>query len=399
MKILVANLGSTSFKYKVFAMPEEVVLARGGMDRIGGQGSVHTFQIGGADEVAQAVSLPDHASAIDEALGRLAAGGVLACVEELSAVGFKAVHARTIVRLKAGETGVVDIDEDVIRRMEDFYPLAPAHNPAYVAAIRQFARVVPTARRVGCFETAFHGAMPQRRKMYAVPYAWYEQYGIQRYGFHGASHRYAAEKVVELAGRADLKHVNMHLGGSSSLCAIKDGVSQGASHGLSPQSGLPQNNRIGDLDPYALDLVMRNEGRSWDEVLAQCASAGGLLGICGHSDMRDIEAGAASGDELCALAIAVLATAARDWLGAFAVEMGGLDAISFTGGIGEFSAVVRGEILRDLELLGVVMDAAKNESVRGAGSLHAATSRVPIYVLRTDEELVVARQTWEFLTT
>lgn len=390
MKILVSNLGSTSFKYKVFAMPEEVVLARGGMDRIGGQGSVHTFQIGEADEVGRAVDLPDHASAIDEALARLAEGGVLGSVAALDAVGFKAVHARAI-------SGVVELDEDVVGRMEDFYPLAPAHNPAYVAAIRQFARVVPTARRVGCFETAFHGAMPQRRKMYAVPYAWYEQYGIQRYGFHGASHRYAAEKVAELAGRADLKHVNMHLGGSSSLCAIKAGVSQGASHGLSPQGGLPQNNRIGDLDPYALDLVMRNEGRLWDEVLAQCASEGGLVGLCGHSDMRDIEADAASGDERCALAIAVLATSARDWLGAFVVEMGGLDAISFTGGIGEYSAVVRGEILRDLEFLGVVMDAAKNENVRGEGRLHSAASRVHIHALRTDEELVVARQTWEFV--
>ncbi len=387
MKILVANLGSTSFKYKVFAMPEEVVLARGSMDRIGGPGSIHTCQIGEAAEVvAQAVELPDHARAIDEALARLAEGGV----EALDAVGFKAVHARAV-------SGVVELDEDVVGRMEDFYPLAPAHNPAYVAAIRQFARAAPKARRVGCFETAFHGAMPQRRKMYAVPYAWYEQYGIQRYGFHGASHRYAAEKVAERVGRADLKHVNMHLGGSSSLCAIKDGVSQGASHGLSPQGGLPQNNRIGDLDPYALDLVMRNEGRPWDEVLAQCANEGGLVGLCGHSDMRDIEAGAESGDGRCTLAIAVLATAARDWLGAFVVEMGGLDAISFTGGMGEHSAVVRGEILRDLGFLGVVMDAAENEAVQGEGSLHAASSRVPIYVLRTDEELVVARQTWEFL--
>lgn len=371
-------------------MPAEEVLARGGMDRIGGQGSVHTFQLGGADAVEQAVDLPDHARAIDEALARLAEGGVLGSVEALDAVGFKAVHARAI-------SGVVELDEDVVGRMEDFYPLAPAHNPAYVAAIRQFARVVPKARRVGCFETAFHSAMPPRRKLYAVPYAWYEQYGIQRYGFHGASHRYAAEKVAELAGRADLKHVNLHLGGSSSVCAIKDGVSQGASHGLSPQGGLPQNNRIGDLDPYALDLVMRNEGRPWDEVLAQCASEGGLWGLCGHSDMRDIEAGAASGDERCALAIAVLATSARDWLGAFVVEMGGLDAISFTGGMGEYSAVVRGEILRDLEFLGVVLDAAQNESVRGEGRLHATASRVSIYALRTDEELVVARQTWEFV--
>ena len=390
MKILVANLGSTSFKYKVFAMPAEGVLARGGMDRIGGQGSVHTFQVGGADAVEQAVDLPDHARAIDEALARLAEGGVLESVEALDAVGFKAVHARAI-------SGVVELDEDAVGRMEDFYPLAPAHNPAYVAAIRQFARVAPKARRVGCFETAFHGAMPQRRTLYAVPYAWYEQYGIQRYGFHGASHRYAAEKVAELAGRAGLRHVNLHLGGSSSVCAIKDGVSQGASHGLSPQGGLPQNNRIGDLDPYALDLVMRNEGRPWDEVLAQCASEGGLWGLCGHSDMRDIEAGAASGDERCALAIAVLATSARDWLGAFVVELGGLDAISFTGGMGEYSAVVRGEILRDLEFLGVVLDAAKNENVRGEGRLHAAASRVQIHALRTDEELVVARQTWEFL--
>ena len=194
--------------------------------------------IDGPLEVEQAVELPDHAAAIDEALARLAKGGVLGSVEELDAVGFKAVHARSI-------SGVVELDEDVIARMEDFYPLAPAHNPAYVAAIRQFERVAPAARRVGCFETAFHGTMPHRRKFYAVPYEWYEKYGVQRYGFHGASHRYAAEKVAELEGREDLKHVNMHLGGSSSLCAVKAGVSQGASHGLSPQGGLPQNNRIG----------------------------------------------------------------------------------------------------------------------------------------------------------
>ena len=390
MKVLVSNLGSTSFKYKVFAMPEEQVLAKGGMDRIGGEGSVHKYQIGEGEEKEEEVALPDHASAIDEALARLVEGGVLASVEELEAVGFKTVHARSI-------SGVVELDDDVVGRMEDFYPLAPAHNPAYVAAIKQFERVAPGARRVGCFETAFHGTMPHRRKFYAVPYEWYEKYGVQRYGFHGASHRYAAEKVAELEGRADLKHVNMHLGGSSSLCGVKAGVSQGASHGLSPQGGLPQNNRIGDLDPYALDLVMRNEGRSFAEVLEQCGNEGGLLGISGYNDVREIQQGAERGDERCQLAIEVLATSARDWLGAFVVEMGGLDAISFTGGIGEYSVVVRAEILRELEFLGVEVDAAKNEAVQGEGSLHAASSRVHIYVLRTDEELVVARQTCEFL--
>ena len=390
MKVIVSNLGSTSFKYKVFSMPDETVLAQGGMDRIGGAGSVHKFQIGQREEGVETVELPDHATAIDEALIRLVEGGVLVAVDDLDAVGFKTVHARSI-------SGVVELDEDAIGRMEDFYPLAPAHNPAYVAAIRQFERVAPGARRVGCFETAFHGNMPQRRKLYAVPYEWYEKYGVQRYGFHGASHRYAAEKVAELEGRADLRHVNMHLGGSSSLCAVVNGVSQGASHGLSPQGGLPQNNRIGDLDPYALDLVMRNEGCSFAEVLDQCANESGLLGICGYNDLRDIQDGVERGDERCRLAIEVLATAARDWLGSFVVEMGGLDAISFTGGIGEYSTLVRREILRDLEFLGVNVDSAKNETVQGEGTLHAESSPVVIHVLRTDEELVVARQTCEFL--
>ena len=391
MKILVSNLGSTSFKYKVFDMPSARVLARGGMDRIGGEGSVHRYQIGDGDTIEQACSLPDHARAIDEALERLVGqGGVLQSVEELTAVGFKAVHARSI-------SGVVELDDDVVGRMEDFYPLAPAHNPAYVAAMRQFECVAPRARRVGCFETAFHGTAPLRRQFYAVPYEWYEEYGVKRYGFHGASHRYAAEKVIELEERNDLRHVNVHLGGSSSLCMIKGGVSLGASHGLSPQGGLPQNNRIGDLDPYALDLIMRNKGLPFDEALEICASQSVLLGICGYNDVRDIQEGAVAGDERCVLALEVLATASRDYLGAYVVEMGGLDAISFTGGIGEHSSIVRGLILRDLEFLGVQMDAEKNEQVHGEGILHVEGSRVHIHVMVTDEELVVARQTYEFL--
>ena len=391
MKILVSNLGSTSFKYKVFDMPSARVLARGGMDRIGGEGSVHRYQIGDGDTIEQACSLPDHARAIDEVLERLVGqSGVLQSIEELAAIGFKAVHARSI-------SGVVELDDDVVGRMEDFYPLAPAHNPAYVAAMRQFECVAPRARRVGCFETAFHGTAPLRRQLYAVPYEWYEEYGVKRYGFHGASHRYAAEKVIELEERNDLRHVNMHLGGSSSLCMIKGGVSLGASHGLSPQGGLPQNNRIGDLDPYALDLIMRNKGLPFDEALEICASQSGLLGICGYNDVRDIQEGAVAGDERCVLALEVLATASRDYLGAYVVEMGGLDAISFTGGIGEHSSIVRGLILRDLEFLGVQMDAEKNEQVHGEGILHVEGSRVHIHVMVTDEELVVARQTYEFL--
>jgi len=392
MKILVSNLGSTSFKYKLFAMPGGQVLARGGMDRIGGTGSVHTYQLGDGEEIEAQVSLPDHASAIDEALARLIGPeGVLASLAELNAVGFKTVHARAI-------SGVVELDQDVVSRMVEYYPLAPAHNPAYVAAIEQFARVAPDAPRVGCFESAFHGQTPLRRQLYAVPYEWYEKYGVRRYGFHGASHRYASEKVIELEGTDQLLHVNCHLGGSSSLCAVKNTVSMGATHGLSPQSGVPQNNRIGDLDPYALDLVMRNEDISFEEILEICASQSGLLGICGHNDMRDIEEGAANGDDRCALAIEVLTSAVRDYLGAYVIELGGIDVISFTGGIGEHSAIVRQQILANLEFLGVQLDDAKNQQTHGEGTLHAADGKVRIYVLRTDEELIVAKQTYEFLT-
>ncbi|MBM3277418.1 MAG: acetate/propionate family kinase [Candidatus Handelsmanbacteria bacterium] len=389
MKILVANLGSTSFKYKLFDMPQGAVLAKGGMDRIGGQGSVHIYQLGESPQIKQPCALPDHATAIDEALARLV-GPVLFSLAELEAVGFKAVHARDI-------SGVVALDEKVIGRMVEYYPLAPAHNPAYVAAIRQFSKVAPQVHLVGCFESAFHGQTPLRRQLYAVPYAWYEKYGVRRYGFHGASHRFAAEYVRQLEGKRPLRHINCHLGGSSSLCAVKDGVSQGASHGLSPQSGLPQNNRIGDLDPYALDLVMRREGQSFSQILETCASQSGLLGLCGYNDLRDIEEHAGHGDRRCRLAIEVFATAIRDYLGAYVVELGGIDAISFTGGIGEHSSLVRGQVLAGLEFLGVELDAAKNEAVHGEGSLHAASSRVHLHVLRTDEELIVARQTCEFL--
>ena len=392
MKILVANLGSTSFKYKLFDMPAGEVLSIGSIDRIGDSNSAHKYRLGTAREVEQVCHLPDHESAVDEALGKLAGrGGILETLNELKAVGFKAVHARSI-------SGTVALDEDAIDRMVSYYPLAPAHNPVYVAAIRWFHRVAPDVPLVGCFESAFHSGMPLRRQLYAVPYSWYENYGVRRYGFHGASHRFAAEKAMELEGVCELRQINCHLGGSSSLCAVKNGVSVGASHGLSPQSGLPQNNRIGDLDPYALQLVMREEGITFSEALEQCATRSGLLGLCGYNDMRDIEAQAANGNESCALAIEVFAGAVRDYLGAYIVELGGIDVISFTGGIGEHSSTVREQILCDLEFFGVVLDRKANRQIHGEGSLHAAGSRVHIHVMRTDEELVVARQTYEFLT-
>jgi acetate kinase len=391
MKILVANLGSTSFKYKLFDMPSGVVLARGGMDRIGDSSSRHVYQLGSDAEIECQCALASHERAIDEALERLADDpSALPSLKELGAVGFKAVHARSI-------SGVVALDEDVIERMVSYYPLAPAHNPAYVTAIRQFARVAPCLPLVGCFETAFHGTMPLRRQLYAVPYDWYENYGVRRYGFHGASHRYAAERVAELEGSRTIRHINCHLGGSSSLCAIKNGVSQGASHGLTPQGGVPQNNRIGDLDPFAIDLVMRAEGLTFEAVLEQCGSRSGLLGLCGFNDMRDIEEAAAGGNERCALAIEVYTSAIRDYLGSYVVELGGLDVVSFTGGIGQHSATVRQQVLHQLDFLGVEMDQVLNCQTHSEGSLHAGSSRVHLYVLRTDEELVVARQTFEFL--
>jgi len=276
--------------------------------------------------------------------------------------------------------------------MEYYAPVAPAHNPPYVAAMRMFAEALPGTALVAAFDSGFHRENPERRRRYAVPPEWADRYGVKRFGYHGASHRFAAGRLQELmpgAGRV----ISCHLGGSSSLCAIRDGVSVAASMGLSPQSGLPQGNRVGDFDPFGVDLLRRSAGMDTDEILRRLGSESGLKALSGTSgDMRDIEEAMDRGSAEAALAFEVLVTSIRDYLGAYLVELGGADAISFSGGIGQKSDRVRESVCRGLEFAGISIDPARNRQARTECRIDAEGSRAAIWVLETNEELVVARQ-------
>lgn len=386
MKILVANLGSTSLKWRLFdfAGGKERLLHRGGFERV-----------------------TDHATAIAGCLAELLGSGALTSEKDLDAVAFKTVIAK-------GVTGCVRLDQGVLDAMEALNQLAPAHNPPYVEGIRQFARRMPGVPLVGLFETAFYQWAPEAAMRYAVPEPWVKA-GVRRWGFHGASHKYIAERSAELLGRADvaerarklytdggntsvappdLRVISCHLGGSSSVTGILNGLAVGNSLGLSPQSGIPHNNRVGDLDAMALPFVMRTMGLSLDEVERKLCRESGLKGLSGTSgDVRDIQAAAEKGDASAKLAIDVFVHEVRRWIGCYLVQLGGADAVVFTAGIGENRSELRAAICARLEGLGIVLDPAANSSARAVeATISAPVSRVKVMVIPTNEELVVARE-------
>jgi acetate kinase len=389
MNILVANLGSTSFKFRLFRFDEKggaALLAKGGYERVA-----------------------DYGKAIDDCLAELKTAGHVRSSSDLHGVGFKTVLGKNL-------TGCVRADERVIAALDGFKEIAPAHNPPYAAGIQRFREKVAGVPLVALFETAFYQWMPEAATRYAVPEAWYHA-GVRRYGFHGASHKFAAERSAELLGRADiadrvrnlyqsgptpiaggkssLRVISCHMGGSSSVTGIRDGVAIGTSMGLSPQSGLPQNNRVGDLDSAAVPFVVKTLGISLAEAERQMTKESGLLGLSGVSnDLRDIVAAAAQGNTRAKTALDVLVHSTRHWVGAFFFELNGCDAIVFTAGIGENNPDLRAAICANLEQLGIVIDPAKNTALRGTeGEISAASSRVKIFVIPANEELVVARET------
>ena len=392
MKILVANLGSTSFKYRLFDMTDQRQLARGSVERIGEAESRSQIDIGG--EIYETCSsIPDHAVAVRQCLEQLTDpnNGCLKDASEVSAIGLKAVHGGRL-------SGAQRVTSDVLDAMAEMNAVAPAHNPPYIATMRLLSEQLPEIPLVAVFETGFHATIPKRNRHYAVPQKWATEYGVQRYGFHGASHGYIAGRMAELMGREDLRVISCHLGGSSSLCASRGGQSVATSMGMSPQSGLPQNNRVGDFDPFALPQVMEQSGLSLQEVLEQLANQSGLLGMSGVSgDIRDLRDAAAKGNEEARLALEAYVSSVRHYLGAYLVELGGADAIVFTGGIGENGQDIRTEVCASLGELGVILDANKNASVEGESQIHASDSCVQIWVVPTNEEIVVARQTQEKL--
>ena len=407
MKILVANLGSTSFKYRLFDMSNESQLARGGIDRIGQAASACFVEIGGRrEESTQPVG--DHAAAVGMCLEQLTHPeyGCLKSVGEVAAIGFKAVFAGNL-------SGVRIVTDELLAKMEDLADIAPAHNPMYAKAMRQLRSAFPEIPLVAALETAFHETIPPENRLYAIPLEWSQEYEVQRWGFHGASHRYLNTRIAELVAgtlrvpnsahgvcglQTDLRVITCHLGGSNSLCAARGGKSLANSLGMSPQTGLPHNNRVGDFDPFALPIILRKSGKSLEKVLEELSSKGGLLGVSGLSgDVRDLEEAAAKGHARAKLALDLFVASIRQYLGAYLTILGGADAIVFSGGIGENSFLIRSGVCRNMAWAGIELDEAKNTNLaRGAEAcLSTASSKTQIWVVPTNEEIVVARQSVE----
>ncbi|MSU26816.1 MAG: acetate kinase [Pedosphaera sp.] len=391
MKILIANLGSTSLKWRLFdfANGAEKLLHKGGFERV-----------------------TDYPKAIEDCLAQLTEAGAIASASELAAVGFKTVIAKDV-------TGCVRLDERVLGAMEAYNGLAPAHNPPYITGIRLFAQRVPGVPLIGLFETAFYQFAPAAMMRYGVPETWHDL-GIRRWGFHGASHKFIAERSAELLSRPDvaqraanlyvdggkapvngppLRIISCHLGGSSSITGTLNGVAIGNSLGMSPQSGLPHNNRVGDLDAEALPYAVKSLGISIEEAQRQLSKEGGLKGLSGVSnDIRDIQEAATKGNAKAQLAIDVFISEARRWIGGYFLQLNGADALVFTAGIGENRGELRAAICANLDQLGIVLDPAKNAACRATEALISAdNSRVRVLVIPTNEELVVARESKRFL--
>lgn len=383
-QILVANLGSTSFKFRLFEMPTERVLARGSFDRIGSEVSGCRVQIADGPSEETEARLPDHLSAI-----RLA-GEKLGGLEQVAAVGFKPVMAK-------GISGTQYMDERVLAAMEEMNDLFPAHNPPYIAGVRAFRTAYPSLPCIGTFETAFYDHLPPWNRRFPIPLAWEREYGVQRTGFHGASHRYIAERCAEITGRQDLKIISCHLGGSSSIAAIRNGVAVNSSWGMTAQSGLPHNNRAGDFDCFAMLYLAKKIG--WEAVEKGLSSEAGLKGMSGlgSGDMRDLREAAAAGNADAEIAIAVFASSIRKYLGQFLVELDGADILTFTGGIGENDHALRARVCAGLTFCGLELDPELNRQAAGEALISKPTSRISVRVIPANEEIVIARNAWNLL--
>ena len=391
MKILIANIGSTSLKWRLFnfSSSPERMLHKGGFERV-----------------------TDYPKAIEDCLAELKKAGAIQNEAELAAVGFKTVLAKDV-------TGCVRLEERVLKAMADYNGIAPAHNPPYIAGIKLFAQRMPDTPLVGLFETAFYQFAPPAMMRYAVPAAWYDA-GIRRFGFHGASHKFIAERSAELLCRPDiakraqnlyvdggktkisgppLRVISCHLGGSSSVTGILNGAAIGTSMGMSPQSGLPQNNRVGDLDAEAVAYSVKTFGITIEEAQRQLSKESGLKGLSGVSnDIREVQDAAAKGNASAQMALDVFVASARHWIGSYFFELNGADAIVFTAGIGENRPELRQAICANLDRLGIKLDDAKNTSIKAQeGVISAASSTVKVLVIPTNEELVVAREVKRFL--
>ena len=397
MKVLVINCGSSSLKYQVLDMTNEALLCKGLVERIGMEGSVITHEKIGMDKVKNVVPMNDHKDAIEQVLAAVqnAEHGVVKSMDEIGAVGHRVVHA--------GEKFAcsVKITEEVIKALEECVQLAPLHNPPNLLGIAACQELMPETPMVGVFDTAFHQTMPPESYIYAIPYEYYQKHGIRRYGFHGTSHKYVAERAAHMLNVSldDLKLITCHLGNGASVSAIKRGKCIDTSMGFTPLEGLVMGTRSGDIDPAIVTFIREKENLPQGVANEILNKKSGVLGISGvSSDFRDLEEAVAEGNERAALALKVFAHKVRFYIGAYIAEMNGVDAIIFTAGVGENDITMREVICHNLGNLGIKLDPLKNK-VRGKETIISTDdSKVKILLIPTNEELMIARDTYNIVT-
>lgn len=400
MNVLIVNAGSSSLKYQLIEMEDESILAKGNVERIGIEDPVLKHEPMGKPEVKISKDIKDHTKAMELVIETLVHPeyGVIKSMDEIAAVGHRVLHGGD----KIFESVVVD--EEVKKVIKENFELGPLHNPANLMGIEACEQVMPNTPMVAVFDTAFHQTMPPEAYTYAIPYEDYEKYSIRRYGFHGTSHRYVSKRLLKLLNKdaEGTKMVTCHLGNGSSIAAVKDGKCIDTSMGLTPLEGLPMGSRCGSIDPAIVTCLMERKKLSTDEMNIYMNKKSGVLGVSGiSSDFRDLEAAAADGHERAQLALNMFSYSVKKYIGAYAAAMGGLDYIVFTAGIGENTPSIREDACSGLEYLGVKIDKTKNNEIAAGcgaeGEISASDSKVGVYVIPTNEELMIARDTVDLL--
>lgn len=392
MKLLSVNAGSSSLKFRLYEMPEEELLMKGMFERIGLFGSCYSIRIGD-EKISKDVPLKDHNEAVKILLDELINNRVISSLDEIEAVGNRVVHGGN----KYSKS--VEITDRVLMEIEEISDLAPLHNPAALKGIYAFKKNIPNAKLVACFDTAFHQTMKEKTYLYPVPYEWYVKYDVRKYGFHGLSHKFITEKIKEMLGK-NPNLIICHIGNGASITAVKDGKSIDTSMGFTPNAGIMMGTRSGDIDYSILSYIMKKEERNLDWMDSQLNKKSGLEGIAGMSDLRDIDRAYEARDAKALLALDMYTDKIVDYVAKYYVKLGGeVDAICFTAGGGENDDIIRKEAINKLYPLGIYLDEEKNKETivrKGVeGIISSNESKIPVYVLATDEELMIARDTYD----
>lgn len=388
MKVLSVNCGSSSLKFQLYEMPEEKALISGVFERIGMKESFYTIKVNG-EKIKTETDLPNHKVAFEFLIKELKENKIVKSLDEIKGIGHRVVQGGSYF------DKTVVVDEDVIAKIDELSSLAPLHNPAAITGIRAAQEVVPNATQTVVFDTAFHQTMEEENYLYAVPYEWYTDYKVRRYGAHGTSHKYVALRANQILGRNNTKLITCHIGNGASISAVKNGECINTSMGLTPNAGLIMGSRCGDIDATIVPYIMEKTKMSPKEVDTALNKKSGLLGISGvSSDSRDVEDGINKGNKRCALAQKMYVRRIIDYIAKYYVELEGCDAIIFTAGVGENSIGTRREVMDGLKVLGVIADPEAN-NVRGKETLITTKdSKIPCYIIPTDEELMIARDTY-----